>query len=96
MYCGEFLWNGKSYAGTNEPIVSRELFDRVQDVMLEKGKCLTGKQKHSWPFQGLLSCGHCGCAMVAEIKKGKYVYYHCTGNKGKCPEKWVREEEVAP
>ena len=30
MYCGEFLWNGKSYAGTHEPIVSRELFDRVQ------------------------------------------------------------------
>ena len=28
-------------------------------------------------------------------KKEKYVYYHCTGNKGKCPEKWVREEEIA-
>ena len=95
IYYGEFLWNGKSYAGTHEPIVSRELFDRVQDVLEEKGKRPTGQQKHSWPFQGLLSCGHCGCAMVAEIKKGKYVYYHCTGNKGKCPEKWVREEEVA-
>ena len=46
-------------------------------------------------FQGLLSCGHCGCALVAEIKKKRYVYYHCTGNKGKCSEKWVREEEVA-
>jgi hypothetical protein len=33
--------------------------------------------------------------MVAEIKKKRYVYYHCTGNRGKCPEKWVREEEVA-
>ena len=33
--------------------------------------------------------------MVAEIKKGKYVYYCCIGNKGKCPEKLVREEEVA-
>jgi len=38
---------------------------------------------------------HCGCALVAEIKKQKYVYYHCTGNKGKCPEKWAREEEIA-
>lgn len=29
------------------------------------------------------------------VKKKKYVYYHCTGHKGKCPEKYVREEEVA-
>jgi site-specific DNA recombinase len=30
--------------------------------------------------------------MVGEIKKGKYVYYHCAGYKGKCPEPYVREE----
>lgn len=32
--------------------------------------------------------------MVAEIKKEKYVYYHCTGNKGKCPGKYAREELI--
>jgi hypothetical protein len=26
------------------------------------------------------------------LKKGKYVYYHCTGYKGRCPEKYTREE----
>ncbi len=26
------------------------------------------------------------------IKKGRYVYYHCTGYKGKCPEPYVRQE----
>ena len=26
------------------------------------------------------------------MKKDKYVYYHCTGNKGKCPEPYAREE----
>ena len=36
--------------------------------------------------------GHCGCALVGEIKKGRYVYCHCTGHKGKCPEPLVREE----
>ena len=36
-------------------------------------------------------CAHCGCALLAEIKKGKYVYY-CTGFKGKCGEPYVREE----
>jgi site-specific DNA recombinase len=33
--------------------------------------------------------------MVGEIKKGRYIYYHCTGFKGKCGEPYVREEVVA-
>jgi site-specific DNA recombinase len=48
--------------------------------------------KKSFAFSGILTCGHCGCAMVGEIKKGKYVYYHCTGYRGKCPEPYTREE----
>ena len=30
--------------------------------------------------------------MVGELKKKQYVYYHCTGYKGKCPEPYTREE----
>ena len=30
--------------------------------------------------------------MVAEIKKSRYVYYHCSRAKGKCPEPYTREE----
>jgi hypothetical protein len=37
-------------------------------------------------------CGHCGCLLVGELKKEKYVYYHCTGNRGKCAEPYTREE----
>ena len=47
---------------------------------------------HDLAFSNLVRCGHCGCALVGEIKKGRYVYYHCTGYKGKCPEPYVREE----
>jgi site-specific DNA recombinase len=94
LYYGEFLWDGKTYKGIHEPLVTRELYTLVQEVMSEKGRRGTVQQRHNWAFQGLLSCGHCGCALVAEIKKKRYVYYHCTGNRGKCPEKWVREEEV--
>src|SRR5205085_7621071 len=43
-------------------------------------------------LSGLLRCGHCGCSMVGELKKGRYVYYHCTGYRGKCPERYTREE----
>ena len=95
IYYGEFSWAGKMYRGTHEPIISKELYERVQNIMDEKGNRRTRVQKYNWAFQGLLTCGHCGCALSAEIKKQRYVYYHCTGNKGKCPEKWVREEVVA-
>ena len=29
--------------------------------------------------------------MADEIKKQKYIYYHCTGHKGKCREPYTRE-----
>ena len=95
IYYGSFIWDGKLYKGTHEPIISKELFDRVQEVMKEKGRRRTRQQKHHWAFQGMLTCGHCGCTLTAEIKKDRYIYYRCTGYKGKCPEKYVREEEVA-
>jgi site-specific DNA recombinase len=31
---------------------------------------------------------------VGELKKQKYVYYHCTGHRGKCEEPYAREEVV--
>lgn len=94
IYCGDFTWDGKHYRGTHEPIVSKEQFEQVQAIMAGRSGRRTRQQKHHWAFQGLVSCGHCGCALSGEIKKGKYVYYHCTGNRGRCAEKYVREEEM--
>ncbi len=72
------------------------LFDRVQEIL--DGHFTTKQKvtKHEFAFSGLVSCGHCGCALVAKKKKGKYVYYHCTGNKGKCAEPYAREEFQRP
>lgn len=96
VYYGEFDWAGKRYQGNHEPLITRDLFDAVQEVMADKGSRRTKQQKHEWAFAGLVSCGHCGCALTAEKKKGIYVYYHCTGNRGECPEKkYVREEDLA-
>jgi hypothetical protein len=32
--------------------------------------------------------------LVAELKKGRYVYYHCTGHRGKCPEPYTPQETL--
>lgn len=92
IYCGEFYWNGKLYEGTYEKIISKDLFNTVQAVIAGKGSRPSNPLTRFFAFQGMVTCGKCGCAMVAEMKKGKYIYYHCTQNHGKCPGKWVREE----
>lgn len=50
--------------------------------------------KHEFTLTGLVHCGHCGSLMVGELKKGRYVYYHCTGNRGRCGDPYVREEQL--
>ena len=51
--------------------------------------------KREVAFAGLVKCGKCGCAMTPEIKKGKYIYYHCTQFKGKCDNTYIREEKLS-
>jgi site-specific DNA recombinase len=92
LYYGEFAWKGRIYQGSHQPLVSRELWDTVQAMLHHRAKTKIRKAKHRFAFSGLLQCGHCGCALVGEIKKGRYVYYRCSGFKGKCDEPYVREE----
>ena len=95
MYTGEFMWKGRLYRGKYEPIISRDLFEQVQDVLNDRGARRPKRRRHRFAFTGILRCGHCGCSMTGEIHKGRYVYYRCTGYKGRCPEKYAREEAIA-
>ncbi len=95
LYTGEFNWNGRRYKGRHQPLVTRELLERVQGVLDGRNARKLRSAKHDFAFSGLMNCGHCGCALVGEIKKGRYVYYHCTGYKGKCEEPYVREEVIS-
>ncbi len=95
LYMGEFDWDGKVYTGSHEPLVTSESWQRVQELLDARAENKTRKVKHDFAFTGLVRCGHCGCMMVGEIKKGQYVYYHCTGNRGKCPEPFTRQEVLS-
>lgn len=93
LYAGEFWWKGKRYRGQHEPLVSQSLFEAVQEVFEAANRPRYTKHRHA--FAGLVSCGVCGCALTAEMKKGRYVYYHCTGGRGRCGNGYVREEELS-
>jgi site-specific DNA recombinase len=80
--------------GRHQPLVSRELWERAQGVLDGRHAKKNRRMKHDFAFSGLITCGHCGCSIVGEIKRQRYVYYHCTGFKGRCAEPYVREEVI--
>ena len=92
FYYGVFKFNGEIYQGTHEPIISKKIFDSVQQVMNNRGK-KKRKRKHEFAFSGLMKCGNCGCLITAETQKG-HNYYRCTKKKQTCNEKYLREENL--
>ena len=94
FYYGDFIYKKKLYKGIHEGLVSRECWDKVQEVRAARNanKRRKPKERKSFAFARMISCGHCGCSLVGELKKGKYIYYHCTHYRGKCDEPYVREE----
>jgi len=94
FYYGDFVFKKKLYKGIHEGLVSRECWDKVQEVRAKRkaDKLRKPKNRKSFAFARMIACGHCGCSLVGELKKGKYIYYHCTHYRGKCDEPYVREE----
>ncbi|MFA6486061.1 MAG: recombinase family protein [Candidatus Magasanikbacteria bacterium] len=82
FYCGIMTKNGKQYLGNHEPIITKKIFDSVQEVLNKKAN--TKKQKLYFTYRGVLKCDTCGCVLTATKKKGKHTYYYCTNGKGKC------------
>ena len=94
IYTGDFDWNGETYQGKHVALVSREIWERVQALFDRRIDTKQHRIKHDFAFTGFIRCGHCGCGLVGELKKQKYVYYHCTGHHGKCGEPYTREKVV--
>ena len=93
VYVGLFVWRGERYRGTHVPLISTALFDEVQRLIHTGAKGKYGK--HQIAFKKMLKCAHDGCTVTAEVKKGKYVYYRCSGYKGPCDLPRFREQEIA-
>ncbi len=93
FYTGDFIFQGKFHKGKHEPLISIGLFEKVQEVLNQTNR--PKSVKHQFAFSGLMTCGQCGCSITPQIQKGKYIYYHCSNGKGKCGDKYIREEVLA-
>ena len=93
-YTGMLRYRGKLYNGKHEPIVSKALFLKVQKAFKKDNKPNT-RLAHNFIYKGLMTCSECGCAITSEIKRNKWIYYHCTGNsKTPCTQKkqYIKQE----
>ena len=92
FYYGHFRYAGEIHEGKHQPVVSKKIFDKVQEVLKQRGKPKT-KGKVEKPLVGLLRCDECGRMITAEIQKG-HTYYRCTKKNIVCKQPYVREEEL--
>ena len=91
FYYGVMETGGQYYQGNHEPLISQELFNKCQE--LSGNKARPRAKTKGFTLSGFVKCEKCGCAVTAEIKKGKYIYYHCTNGKGSCDQKSFNANE---
>lgn len=86
IYYGAYVRTGTSYDACSEPIVDRDLYDKVQ-IMLGRHKRApaASKAKEDYMLQGKVFCGHCGSPMNGESGRShtgtRYYYYACSKKK---------------
>ena len=101
FYYGHFLYRGELHQGSHKPMISKKLFDQVQEALITNGKPRKKRGPKNFQFLNFAVCGECGYSITAErhIKKSglKFVYYRCT-HKSKtqnCSQaRFLREEEL--
>jgi DNA invertase Pin-like site-specific DNA recombinase len=92
IYTGLMRYNGEIFEGKHEPIITKKLFDSVQEVMMRKSKP-KGKGLKPFLYRGFFRCGECGCFITTETQKG-HNYLRCTKRKNPCTQKYTREEII--
>jgi site-specific DNA recombinase len=91
VYCGKLKIpaykdeEAQIVQGIHEPIISEELFNRVQDVLLGRKRIVRSYlicAKEELPLRGFLICPRCGKKLCGSGSTGgsgiKHYYYHCT------------------
>jgi site-specific DNA recombinase len=80
---------GELYQGAHRPLISKELFTRVQAVL--DGRLSPRPHRHQFLFRRMVRCHACGRSLCGERQKG-HVYYRCQTRT--CPTTCLREEAI--
>ena len=101
FYYGEFEYprgSGNWYKGDHTPIITKEQWEKARTMLKTFEKSKWGSK--IFYYSRLFKCGSCGSRICGDLitnRHGKqYTYYKCTkyGGKGRCHEKYIREEKL--
>lgn len=69
FYCGVYTFDGKTYKGKHQPMITEAEFEQVQKLIGKPGNMMSpNKRKFDDVFYGLFKCGECGGYISPEVK----------------------------
>lgn len=95
-YYGYFYHNGELFEGEYEPLITKQLYDDVQDALQRRSKPKVKVWERT--YNGLIDCGDCGCQITTTVKTkyykrtdrtAVYTYHNCTHRRGNCSQKAI-------
>lgn len=99
-YMGVVPYRGIYHEGKHEPLISADLWLRVQDMLTAHHLAGEKERKHPHYLKGTIFCGECGARLIYSRNRGhggEYEYYTClsrrTGRRP-CTRKPVRLERI--
>lgn len=81
FYIGINRFDGRDYPGAQEPIIPKEIFDRVQQKMRRKLTCRY--RTHNPVFKNIIRCASCERMVTWQLQKGRY-YGACQRKVADC------------
>jgi site-specific DNA recombinase len=98
FYYGLMRYNGLENTHKYKPLISKELFDKCQEVSASYNKKPFQYAAKPFIFRGLVKCAKCGCGISPESKTKKsgltFIYYSCTNYRKNCERVYVPEKEL--
>ncbi|MGH8571175.1 MAG: recombinase family protein, partial [Gammaproteobacteria bacterium] len=82
-YLGYITYDGIEYPGRHEPLITAELFDKVQKVLYTDRNAGTRQRVHDHYLKGAVWCARCRRRLILRPSTSKtgqvYFYYICRG-----------------
>ena len=101
FYYGHFRYRNELHEGSHKPMISKKLFDKIQQALIDTGKPRKNRGEKNYQFLNFATCGECGYSITAERHTKpsglRFVYYRCThkSKTQKCSARFLRDSELA-
>ena len=100
-YKGIVRYRGVEYPGRHQPLVSAKTWQRVQELLDQKGTSGEKQRIHHHYLKGTVFCGRCGSRLIVSHNRGQngtiYPYFICIGRQQRrtdCTQKAVLIPDV--